>query len=939
MSLVFIYTFTISCSLGISEAEIEGQISKSERQFRLEAIHIRGFDGNIVRSEDIHEYFLEFSPVSFEWVDNNSANVIWALPSSAAKALLTMSRPLKQNDDQIFNENSSQPSQVTQEDDDEMVDIRRAEETEQKSEEPMEEESTRMKNQKIKAKILEKFLEPHTESINVSEIGIKVPLSADVNQWRIGKPNDKLGVTVFMRIATRHDTAMVDGTGTSTESSHLSFEDLRQKNIKLKTSGGIISNSRKRKMQEVMLAEKVAAEEQEATKKYNGPVGKNPWGTIAEDWAVGSKKGEKDFAEELGELANLVGGKKNPISARIGEQVSEPTGTASVHNMDTRRDPSPTKYPIITRRVPQTFTDWDAPENDGVVVTSFCLDENTLSNNRKRKRDSGAQDLGTGIAEKNQDLKWSKRLKRPRMQMVADELESKLSAKTRLYKGIQRRIDRPEVQRGLDEDRVEIYEEDEEEDNGYHKNDINRRKSEPIFGDGMEGLKMSIKINNSKSTKNFSEKNMSERFPTRKGISPSLRERLGDGANNAQRINKKDRDRRQFGIERREPSSKNLHSGFRGYDSGDSLEMDQGDDLRGELDGQHAANMVIQVSQSPQKNETDRFEEESNSDEEMEDDRRQESHIASVVAKIKTEKNIKQEPRDRNHREHDIQRHEKPRDGDRERQERGREKEGRNHQQPSREKEILERERLRRERHRQIEERKAHSLRSERDEARLAGENKRDIREYSKKAERKRDDSFERAKSKRGQPMRIKKEKLSDDEKRKRKGSLKDKSSSEDDSSSSSSSSSDESSSDSSSSESDSDSSESHDSSSSSSDSSTEPDSKKKQEGPLQKKRKLSVKSSSQHKPGTNVKPHIGTPKVQRKRSEDKGKATKASKLVPSTKARSDKRHAVSKSDGKKKDDAHNKKGDDNTGLRDKLKDYLKKAKERRNKEKDVTKD
>merc|ERR1711997_41061 len=118
-------------SLGISEAEIEGQISKSERQFRLEAIHIRGFDGNIVRSEDIHEYFLEFSPVSFEWVDNNSANVIWALPSSAAKALLTMSRPLKQNDDQIFNENSSQPSQVTQEDDDEMVDIRRAEETEQ----------------------------------------------------------------------------------------------------------------------------------------------------------------------------------------------------------------------------------------------------------------------------------------------------------------------------------------------------------------------------------------------------------------------------------------------------------------------------------------------------------------------------------------------------------------------------------------------------------------------------------------------------------------------------------------------------------------------------------------------------------------------------------------------------------------------------------------
>ena len=81
--------------MGISEEEIEGNIPKSDRQFRLEAIHIRGFDGSIVRSEDIHEYFPEFSPVSFEWVDKNSANVIWALPASAAKALLTLSRPLK----------------------------------------------------------------------------------------------------------------------------------------------------------------------------------------------------------------------------------------------------------------------------------------------------------------------------------------------------------------------------------------------------------------------------------------------------------------------------------------------------------------------------------------------------------------------------------------------------------------------------------------------------------------------------------------------------------------------------------------------------------------------------------------------------------------------------------------------------------------------------
>ena len=67
-----------------------------------------------------------------------------------------------------------------------------------------------------------------------------------------------------------------------------------------------------------MLAEKAAVEEHEATKKYSGPVGKNPWGTIAEDWATHGRKGEKDFSEELGELANLVGGKKKTIFNRIG---------------------------------------------------------------------------------------------------------------------------------------------------------------------------------------------------------------------------------------------------------------------------------------------------------------------------------------------------------------------------------------------------------------------------------------------------------------------------------------------------------------------------------------------------------------------------------------------------------------------------------------------
>ena len=41
---------------------------------------------------------------------------------------------------------------------------------------------------------------PYNTPINVSEVGIEVPKYADVEQWRIGKPSDKLGVTIFLRI-------------------------------------------------------------------------------------------------------------------------------------------------------------------------------------------------------------------------------------------------------------------------------------------------------------------------------------------------------------------------------------------------------------------------------------------------------------------------------------------------------------------------------------------------------------------------------------------------------------------------------------------------------------------------------------------------------------------------------------------------------------------
>ena len=43
---------------------------------------------------DLGEYFKDFNPVSCEWCDGKSANIVWGLDASAAKAMCYLSRPI-----------------------------------------------------------------------------------------------------------------------------------------------------------------------------------------------------------------------------------------------------------------------------------------------------------------------------------------------------------------------------------------------------------------------------------------------------------------------------------------------------------------------------------------------------------------------------------------------------------------------------------------------------------------------------------------------------------------------------------------------------------------------------------------------------------------------------------------------------------------------------
>ncbi|XP_061712363.1 nuclear cap-binding protein subunit 3-like [Cydia pomonella] len=70
--------------------------SGNERHFRFDALHLNGVAG--LKEKDIFEYLADYKPVSLEWIDENSCNIVCQDHISAALALLVHSREIKNED-------------------------------------------------------------------------------------------------------------------------------------------------------------------------------------------------------------------------------------------------------------------------------------------------------------------------------------------------------------------------------------------------------------------------------------------------------------------------------------------------------------------------------------------------------------------------------------------------------------------------------------------------------------------------------------------------------------------------------------------------------------------------------------------------------------------------------------------------------------------------
>ncbi|VVC89292.1 unnamed protein product [Leptidea sinapis] len=80
----------------IDELYTNFEIEGNERHFRLDALHLTGVDG--LNTKDIFEYLEDFKPVSLEWVNDTSCNIVCQDNIAAALAMLLHTREIKDED-------------------------------------------------------------------------------------------------------------------------------------------------------------------------------------------------------------------------------------------------------------------------------------------------------------------------------------------------------------------------------------------------------------------------------------------------------------------------------------------------------------------------------------------------------------------------------------------------------------------------------------------------------------------------------------------------------------------------------------------------------------------------------------------------------------------------------------------------------------------------
>ncbi|XP_063239141.1 nuclear cap-binding protein subunit 3-like [Bacillus rossius redtenbacheri] len=356
-----------------------------DKSYRMNALHMRGTEN--LSTQDVFAYFKDYAPSFIEWISDYACNVVWLDEQSAARALMGLSQPISGLE--AYHAKANPFSEKSDAEDGDSVEDEDSKDASEAKEEVVmvvaeiegeggENDIMVVDEQKENIAVTHKSAKAAGNKTNaVKASAIKIPIPP--GRWRKGVDHPK-AQCILLRFSTRSDKKFQ-------HNEKLSEYYKKHGNPNYGGMKGIITASRKRRYQRVSeFPAKVFDDDVGDERDFADSAGddsKNPWGGLAQSWNRLDKTRGKQ-PEAYGE-----------------ERLSPPTFLPSAG----RRDGS--SRPVFERL--------------GAAAP-------------RPARASGSEGSASPPSS-DDDGRWTRRSKAPRMRMYADEEEDRLQQQRRRLAG------------------------------------------------------------------------------------------------------------------------------------------------------------------------------------------------------------------------------------------------------------------------------------------------------------------------------------------------------------------------------------------------------------------------------------------------------------------------------------------------------------------------
>jgi hypothetical protein len=254
-----------------------GITPSNESNVRFEVIHLRGIEQ--MNAADILDYFLEYAPVSVEWIDEESCNVVWLDRISSARAVHFMSKPVRGmpvRDDTSYFDNLQESEEINES----VLLVNKNREVE------LQEEGEPLPNKLLNEK----------NSVDIADITTTIP----PGYWRLGNKHPK-AKCLLLRFALKTDKKHF-----KTEQFSRYYKTQGKKNVKV----GVAAVGRQ------MITQGIFGRNKDMHKS-----GDNPWGVLAKNWDEDAQFREKERAQDSAEPKVEI--KNQSLRVRLGTKRKE----------------------------------------------------------------------------------------------------------------------------------------------------------------------------------------------------------------------------------------------------------------------------------------------------------------------------------------------------------------------------------------------------------------------------------------------------------------------------------------------------------------------------------------------------------------------------------------------------------------------------------------